>query len=392
MQRIAKLMGCDTIEQAEERNWIMAGTEIDDDVAVPAAAPAAPRPRGRPRGTANKPKVASQAEVLEAALAFVSPVQNDIQPFAQYVNLSGNMAVMYNGQFAAGHPIIEELTLCPHLGLFQQALKRCGKSLAITQTEARQLSIKGDHIRVLIPCYNETLAAVVPDIPYYEGDFSILREALKVCGTLADEDGNRVVTATLLLNPDTCTGTNGHAMLQFWHGLKVVPPGTVIPAAFADAVVATNKKITGIGADWNAEGGFPNSVTFWFEGGAWIKTQCFHDRWPELSHILDVASSPGPVPVGLFEAFEAVVHFVDDKKSSAIYLVPGSVQSHPDATVGAQYEVPGLTGGKVFNGKLVKQVAPWVETIDLETYGDRAYFFGGTPTNPVRGAIMCMMG
>lgn len=385
-------MDCDTIKGAEERNWEMADTEIESGIAPPADAPATPRRRGRPPGTANKPKVNSQAEMLEAALTFVSPVETSLQPFAQYVNLSGNMAIMYNGQMAAGHPIVEELTLYPHLERLRQALKKCGKSLAITETEARQLSIKGDKLRAIVPCFNEPLGVVTPDAPVLEGDFNILREAFKICGTLADEDGERVIEATLLLEPGSCTGTNGHAMLQFWHGVMTLPPGTVVPKAFAAAIVATNKNITGIGANWNAIGGFADSVTFWFEGGAWIKTQCYNDRWPGIAHILDVPSSPEAVPVGLFEAFEAVAPFIDDKKSNAVYFVPGFVQTHPEATIGAQYEVPGLAGGKTFNGKLVKQVAPWVTTIDLVTYADRAYFFGGTANNPVRGAIMCMNG
>jgi hypothetical protein len=382
---IAQLGGFKSIEEAEERNWIM--SDIDSNVPPPSEE-AGPKKRGRPRGPA-KPKKSSQAEALQAALDFVSPVENDNYEFGEYVALSGNMAVMCNGVLAAGHPIVEELTLCPQLDRLKAALARTGKTLVITETQAGQLSIKGEKLRALVPCLANGLPPVVPDAPILEGDFDILKEAFRVCGTLASEKGERVIEASLLLEPNTCTGTNGAAMLQFWHGVSSLPPGTVIPKVFAAAIAASKKKITGIGGNWNGQ--FLDSITFWFDGGCWLKSQCYNDRWPSLAPILDVPSQAGPVPAGLFDAIEAVTHFIDEDKSSAIHFANDAVMSHADINVGAQYEVKGLPGGKKFNGKLVKQVAPWVKTLDLVSYPDKAFFFGGEPANPVRGAIMCMV-
>jgi len=303
------------------------------------------------------------------------------------------MATMYNGQMAAGHPIVEELTLSPHLGKLQAALKKCGKTLVITETEAGQISIKGDKLRALVPCFEYGGQSVAPDAPVIEltpeaGE--ALKEAFKVCGTLASENENDVVhKASLLLEPGSCTGTNGAAMLQYWHGVMTLPPGTVIPKAFAAAVAKSAKPLTGVGAEWDAQAGFARSVTFWFEGGAWIKTQCYYDRWPNIDHILNVQTEPVDLPVGLFEAIDAVEAFVDHDKTSAVHFVEGAVQSHAVNMVGAQYEVKGLPGGKAFSGKLIKQVAPWVKTIDLTSYDDKAYFFGGA-NNQVRGVLMAM--
>lgn len=351
------------------------------------AAPAeAPKKRGRKPGQKNAPKKSSQAEQLEAALAFIAPVFSDLQDFSQYVSLTANMACMFNGQLAAGHPIVEELTLSPHLEKLQAALKRCGKTLVITETEAGQLSIKGDKLRALVPCFPYTGQSIGPNPPMLNGDFNALKEAFRVCGTLASEKGERVIEASLLLEPNACTGTNGAAMLQYWHGIAGLPPHTVIPKAFAAAVAKCPLNITGLGGDWNGE--FLTSLTLWFENGAWLRTQCYNDRWPDISKVIDVASTPVEVPAGLFEAVEAVEAFVEN--SSAVHFVDGAVQSHAEAIVGAQYTVKGLAGGKCFNGKLIKQVAPWVKTLDLVTHPDRAFFFGGEPANPVRGVLMAM--
>lgn len=386
LEYIASLVGL-TVEQAIERNWEM--TEIRNDVPPPATEAPAPKPaarRGRPRGPT---KAASQAAQLQNALDFVECAVSDIMPYGEYASLANNMAVVFSGQLSAGYPIVEELTLRPHLGKLKAALARCGKTLVITETENQNLSIKGDKLRALVPCHLELMPPNTPDLPMLEGDFDALKEAFKVCGTLATEAGDKIHLASLLLEPNTCTSTNGAAMLQYWHGVNT-PPGTVVSKLFAAAIAKQTKKITGLGATWNAEAGFASSLTVWFEGGAWIKTQCYNDRWPEIESILANQGEKTDTPIELFEAIEAVTPFAEGKTHKRIYFMQDFVQSHVDANVGAQYNVQGLPGGKCFDGKLIGQVAPWVKRIDLTSLEDRAHFVGGEPNNPVRGVIMCM--
>lgn len=356
--RLANTFGY-TYEEMQERNWDMAGTR-----------------RGRPA----KP---TQAGQLLEALTFVEIGTNDFEDYQKFVRLSGNMAVTFNGQIAAGHPIAEELTLCPQLDKMKTALARCGKSLVISETPGNQVSVKGDKLRALVPCLsNELLPPVAPDMPY-DIPCEILKEAFKVCGELASEAGEKAIYASLLLEANTCTGTNGAAILQFWHGIDL-PPAMVLPKSFTAAIAKQSKPITGFGFSWSPTG-IVGSVTFWFEGGAWIKTQCYSDRWPSLTDVLDRPSHPVKTFGGLFEAVEAVSHFNDQ---GLITFGQDKVMSHESDAVGAQYDVKGVQAGKTFNGKLMKQVAPFAETIDMTTYDDRAYFFGGEASNPIRGAIM----
>lgn len=301
------------------------------------------------------------------------------------------MATVYNGQISAGYPIVEELNLVPHIDNLKAALARCGKSLVITETENQRLSIKGDKLRALVPCHTDAIPPVAPDVAVLAGDFEALKEAFRVCGTLASEAGERVHEASLLLEPNSCTGTNGAAILQYWHGINT-PPGTVISKAFAAAVAKQTLKITGLGCEWNAEAGFAKTLTVWFENGAWIKTQCYTDRWPDVEKLWSNDSVKIDTPVDLFEAISAVLPFSDGKSDDKkrVYFFADYVQSHPDANIGAQYELKGLTGGKIFSGKLIGQIAPWCKRIDLTTDETRAFFTGGEAANPVRGVIMCM--
>lgn len=359
---LADKFGFSSIYDAYERNWIVTTKQTR---------------RGRPA------KPAASASLIEA-LDFVSVATSNVQFYSEFVRLSDKQAVAFNGQVSAGYPIGEELTLCPQLTKFKIALNRCGKTLTISETPNGQISVKGDKLRALVQCLPaDDLPAVAPD-EMIAPVTDILKEAFKTCSALASEAAERVMEASLLLEANSCTGTNGVAIIQFWHGIDL-PPAMVIPKVFADAIAKQTKPLIGFGFKWNVDQTQVDSVTFWFDGGAWIKTQCYADKWKDVNAVLNVASVPSDTQGDLFEAIDAVHHFSDD---DYVTFAEGKVMSHDSDAIGAQYSVKGLPGGKKFKGKLIKIVAPHANKIDLTSYPDRAFFFGGTADNPVRGAIM----
>ena len=381
---IASLTGW-ALKEAIERNWEV---DIDTDVPIPEEAPVKPatgRRRGRPPGSSSKP--AENAAML-AAVDFVGIVETELFEYSRYAKLSNNFIVVYSNVMSAGHPIAEEINLCPQIEKLRAALIRCGRTLAITENNG-QISIKGDKLRALVPCLQEPLADISPDMRVVQGDFDILKEAFKAANTVADEKSDRMMFASILLDPNTVTATNGLVLIQFWHGISNLPPGTVIPKIFAQAVASVKYKITGIGGDFDTSAGFMRSLTFWFENGSWLKSQCYEERWQDISKIINVATNPVPIYDGLFEAVEAVEPFCEGQ---AVHFCTNAVQSHPDGEAGAVYEVKDLPAGKIFNAKLIRQVAPYAKTIDLFAQSDRGFFFGGTEANPVRGVFMGMSG
>lgn len=370
--------------------FVMPEPEIEDGVEMPsdeAVAPAAPKRRGRPKGTTTKP---AENEQLLRAVEFVGIVETDAFENSKYAKLSQNLITAYSNVLAAGFPIAEEIHLCPQIDKLKAALNKCGRSLAITETEGGQISIKGDKLRALVPCLAEPLPDIAPDMPQVQGDFDILKEAFKAACTVADDKQEKLMYASVLVDPNTVTATNGKVLLQFWHGIAGLPPATVVPVAFAKLVAGIKYKITGIGGAWSNELGALSSMTIWFENGAWLKTQCFDERWQAFQQLLDVPTDPKPVPDGLFEGVSAVEPFCKD--SGAVHFADGAVQSHAEASAGAVYTVKDLPPGKIFHAKLIKQVSPYVKSLDLFSSTDRAYFFGGTEANPVRGVFMGMTG
>jgi hypothetical protein len=337
------------------------------------------------RGPGRPAKVNTQAQQLSEALAFVSFAADDHADYQEHVRLENGFAIAYDGKVSAGHPIQEDLNICPHLAKLKQAIAKCGKTLAITVTPAGSLSVKGDNLRSLVPCLpSADMPASTPDMPVMEAT-DILKEAFKVCGVLATEAGHTVIEASLLLGTNTCSGTNRAIIMQFWHGLAL-PPGMVLPKVFTQAVAKCSKKITGFGCDY-MQGRQPevNSVTIWFEGGAWMKSLCYADQWPDIDPIVAAPVAPPEVPKGFFEGIDAVAISQDN---GSFFIVDNQVRSHATDKEGAQYDVPGLQGVRQFTSKQMLALAPFAKNIDLTTSQDRAWFSGGEPMNPIRGCII----
>lgn len=339
------------------------------------------------RGRGRPPKVNTQAEQLTTALEFVSVACGQHEFWHEHVRFGSGYVVGFNGQLAAGHPIVEELSCCPHIDKLKTAIAKCGKSLAITQTPGGKLSIKGDKLNALVPCLpEEEIPSTGPDEQVCVIS-DIFKEAFKVCGSLASEAATDVLAASLLLEANVCTGTNRHALIQFWHGVNL-PPNMVLPKAFAQAIAKQSKPIVGFGFRWYSEGDYSKvgRVTFHFEGGAWISSVCYADNWPNFSNAIGDGQAVSPIepPAGLFEGMEVVAGF---NENGCVTFADGKVQSHRSELEGAQYDVPGLQSGSQFDAKLFLKVAPHIKTLDYTTYSEKALFFGGEPANPIRGAI-----
>lgn len=384
---IASLVGW-TLAEAIERNWEMSNIEIDEGVAPPTVEEAAPKRRGRPKGTNSKP--AQNANLL-AAVEFVSVVKTETFEMSAYAAFRDNYIIAYSNVLAAAHPVQEQLNTCPQIEKLKAALTRTGRTMSVTEGVGG-LSIKGDKLRATVPVLAEPLADVQPDMPVLTGDFDGLKAAFKAACTVADEKNDeKAMYSSVLLDPNTATATDGKVLIQYWHGYNGLPPGTVLPVVFCKTITNMKSKITGIGASWDAEKGFATSMTFWFESGAWLKTQCYEDRWQSFEQLLNQPLEyTTPVFPGLFEAIAAILPFCNE--SEAVFFVDDGVQTDLTDNVGASYPVKDLSGGKIFNARLLKQVAPYVTTIDIETSPDRGFFFGGTEANPVRGVFMGMAG
>lgn len=339
-----------------------------------------------PSPRVKKAQASGATAKLAEAFEFVSAAYKEKgQPFEEYCRIVNKQVIAFNGVIALGHPIDEEIAICPHLGKLLAAIKRAGTTLSLTELDSGRLSMKGDNLRVIIPCIDgQAIPAIMPDAPCGVMSDEILAGFAAVNPLIKEGDANvRWIETAALLRANTIFATNGHICFEYWHGIDL-PPGLAVPKLTVATLAKTKKKLTRFGFG-------PNSVTFYFEDGAWLRSQLFNEQFPDVDRLLNKAfGTRGPndllqTPPALFEACAAVLPFAE---TSAIYLGPGIVKSHPVDGAGGEYPVEGLAGYAVVNGEYMKLAAPHATRFDLCPDQDHVIFFG----DKIRGVLMKMRG
>lgn len=325
---------------------------------------------------ARKPKATKNgaASLIEALRFIALAQQKEGTPAQTHCAIGNGCVVAFNGVFAAGHLIEDDLSACPHTMRLLDALNKCGETVSITQLDSGRLSVKSDKFRALIPCIPfDQLIDVGPDEPCAEIDDRIKAGFEMVAPVLSDTP-QRAMLGAALLQAGSIVGTNGHMLLEYWHGIDL-PPGLLIPKAACIAVSKAAKKLTKFGFT-------DNSATFFFEDDSFIKTQLFADSYPDYDCIFPEAPNPWPAPVGLFDAIRKVQSLADDK----IVHFNGTSVSVMDAQrkEAGSFDVDGLPDRMAFNMDYLFIAEESFKQVEFDTKGCRVLFFGDN----VRGAIM----
>jgi len=331
----------------------------------------------KPRARKPAAEKATPGCSLLEALKFISVAQHsDGTPMQMHCRIAGGTVTGFDGGLAAGHYVDETLNVCPHTNTLIAALSKCKEAISITELDSGRLSIKSGKFRALVPC--------VPfsDIPGIEPDPPVatltdaLKTALAACLPLADDKADRPFKCSVLLQANTSVATNGHVIIEAWHGIDL-PPNILLPKASANAIVKSDKPLKSFGFS-------ANSATFYFEDGSFIKSQLFVDGYPKYELILDVASNPWPLPAGFYEALENVAPFTTDNK---IYFLDGKMSNGVKLENATTYDIEGIKPGLAFNLNYLKLIRPYAHSVHFEV-NDRhlTLFFG----DKVRGGIMGM--
>lgn len=312
---------------------------------------------------------------LLEAVSFVLPATGGVADSSAYLRLAGGYVSAFDGSLAIGHPIGEDLALCPHAERLASALKLAGDKFSIAEQENRRVVVKGKKLRATIPCADPaTIPMIAPD-PMVAPITDDIRQGFKALMPLVREEAETLVEISFLLNGGTISSTNRNVILQFWHGVNM-PPNLIVPRRFGQ-IVSKYDGLCGFGFS-------DNSLTFWYENGAYIRCSRMQGQWPDIDKVLNVAATPVAIDDALFEAVKAMSEFSED---GLVRFEENKVRSSyvetKGALVGATYDCEGLKAKCSFNAKqflLLKTVAT---TIDFETHSDRAPFFG----NKTRGMI-----
>lgn len=310
---------------------------------------------------------------LLQALDFVALAQRDAgAPHQTHVALTHNTAIATDGVLSAGIIIDESIEAVPHTATFVKALKKCEGVLQLTQLDSGRLSVKAGKFRALVPCVpGSTLPGIAPD-PYAGVLNENIRKGFERLAPFVVENSQRVVMASVLLRANTMVATNGHVLLEYWHGIDL-PPNLIIPKLFINAVLKTRKAIVGFGFS-------PTSFTIYFEDNSWLKTQLYKEKWPDTDALMARPHTPQPLPENFFEAVTAVASFSTDNR---IRIRPGKVQSHATEAEGATHECEGLFASITLNAKHLSMLEGTVASMDLVGNSGASYFYGEN----LRGAV-----
>lgn len=314
---------------------------------------------------------------LARALDFVKVAQVDKTGdllSKTHCRLADGFAVAFDGVLAVGHPIEEELSVCPHTYRLIAALKRCKKAVSITQLDGDKLVIKSGNFRAVIPCLNPSaLPYATPDAQ--AGVVSdVIKQGFTMLNSIVSATGQTTLESSLLLQNNSMVATDRMIMLEFWHGINL-PNGLAIPKAAIVAVSKVSTPLVGIGVS-------DRTVTFHYEGGAWIRTQLYAEPWPDIGAILNKGDPHVAIkaPDGLYDALEAVAPFSDN---GSLYTYDGRIASHNSEGAGATYELKGVPSGLCFGAKQLLMLKGLATRVDFVGVNGISYFYGDN----VRGAI-----
>lgn len=308
---------------------------------------------------ARKPKKINSEAVpssgLLKALKFISLITKDIGPINEtHVSLQNNTVSAFNGVLSAGHKIIEDINACPQNKLLIEALSKCGDNLSITQLDNTRLSIKSNKFKAIVPCVEQFLLQTTQPDPKIAIVDNRLKYAFEQLSKLNSEDGQRIVTASILMNGYSLVATTGTIIFEAWHGIHL-PSDIAIPKSIIQPLIKTNKNLVGFGFS-------PSSVTFHFEDESWIKTQNYAEHWPDIGNILDLSCNAYPPPPQFFEGLAAVGPFSVDGNA---YFGREVLQSHSDLSTGASFEMPGLPAGPIYPVKSLMLLKDYAKEIDF---------------------------
>lgn len=276
---------------------------------------------------------------------------------------------------AAGARIEEdELSCFPQTSLLRAALESCSTEHQIVQREDG-LFVRSGEFSAYVPVVQALNAAVpVPDAaiaPLHDA----FRHSLTVTSVLAKDNARTLLQSCIQLNNGSTIATDGGVILEHWHGISM-PPGLLVPKRFAEALGKVKKKLVSFGFS-------KTSFTVHFEDGAWLRTDLYTDKIPDMMSKLVNPSHQAEIRTGFFVNAVTVGQWSED---GSIYVYEDCIRSHhPDNVRLTAYQFPmsGLTQNVSYSLAALSVISKHAQRFDDKVAPGATMFFGDN----VRGAI-----
>lgn len=313
------------------------------------------------------------------ALKFVqgAVAKKDFSPALTHFRISNGRVTGFNGVLALSSPIDIDITASPKAIPFVKAIERCLDTTTLHITEGGKLAIRSGKFRAFVDCHDDSdaLESVVPegeDVVFSELIIDGLMKLHPVIGI----DASRPWSNGILLRGQSAYATNNIVIGEFWLGHNV--PEINIPAPAITEMLRLG--LIPIGTKVSK-----NSITFFFDGDRWMRTQLLETGWPRIDHILDQTGDFQPIPPELFQAVETIAPFVSEE--GRIYFREGVISTSPHQGEGAWHEVSGLPPFGAYHWKHLLHLDGVADVIDFTKHPQPCPFRG----ERVRGVLLGMV-
>jgi hypothetical protein len=293
-----------------------------------------------------------------------------------HFQIRGGFVKGYNGALTLCAPIDLDLDVTPKASTFTRAILTCKDVIQITQTNAGRLSIKSGKFRALVDCTAEEFPVTNPEGDAIDFPTGGVLKALKALLPFIAKDASRPWACGILLRDHSAFATNNSVLIEYWLGYRF-PIAINIPKGAIEEMIRIGEEPVRMQCT-------DNSVTFFYSGNRWLKTQLYSLEWPDLQKVFnDPTARLVPVPDGLWDALEDLKPFVD--KLRRVYLRDNHVSTDREDLNGALMEVPGLVGSGIYNVDYLLELQGIAKTIDFHWRDGKGIFFFG---DGIRGAMM----
>lgn len=316
------------------------------------------------------------ASLLLEAVKFLKPAQAKTgTPQQQFCIACNNWVIATNEILTIGCKIQEDLNATVHTYQLEEALKKVESDLAITQVSETALAITSGDFKALVPCLPTGSFEIAPPDEACAVVSDALKPALEAAALLVNENSPETKFAAVLLQAGSCVGTNGAALVEYWHGIDL-PPNLLLPRQAAQAVSKCKKTLTGFGFS-------ETSATFWFEDESFIKTQLYKGDYANYKFVFKNAdySKLQDVPEEFFKAVEYLKPF---SKLGNLYFENGFMSSDSNEGEASTYKMPFLPEGAIFSCEYLLTLKPYFKQFYFSDNEKCVYF----NTDVSRGKLM----
>lgn len=174
------------------------------------------------------------------------------------------------------------------------------------------------------------------------------------------------------LTSDSVLATNGHIIIEAWHGLNIAQiAGLVVPKAFGTALSKVKDKTV------YRVGNSQSTLTVHYADGAWLRTQLYvsPEPLPVLETYLTNWRLTEPIPEGFWPMLHRLKPFASD---GVIRLAEGAGYSGENSTEAKALEVCNRFGfaNVKFDINSLLSIEKYVKSFHYDKANQCIYFYG----------------